>query len=347
MIDFLWPFAALLLPLPWLVRRFMTAAPQSPAGALRVPFYRQLESNALGHGRRTTSRRWRLILASIIWALLVTALARPVWVGEELPLPVEGRDLMMAIDLSGSMGREDFGVDGRATNRLSVVKAAADDFIERRAGDRVGLILFSDRAYLQAPLTFDRTVVRELLDDAEVGLTGQETGIGDAIAIAVKRLKDRPAESRVLVLLTDGASNAGVMQPLAAAQLAADMGIKIYTIGVGAGLMTVQTRLGQRIVNPSEDLDEETLAQIAELTGGQYFRATDVQSLAGIYSAIDQLEPVSGDPLFMRPSVGLFYLPLGLALALIGMFAIALAWPASRRLTTLKPGPSALLGAGS
>ncbi len=323
MITFLWPLAFLLLPLPLLVRFAMKPAPDSAAGALRVPFFATLRGTA-GNAARAGWRNWlRMAVAALVWLLLVAALARPAMIGPEVPLPAEGRDIMMAIDLSGSMGREDFAVNGRATTRLGVVRQAADAFIEGRKGDRIGLVLFSDRAYLQAPLTFDRGVVRALLDQAQVGLTGTETAIGDAIAISVKRLKDRPTGDRVLVLLTDGASNAGVMQPLVAADLAKKLGVRIYTIGVGADRMVVDTAFGRQVVDPSQDLDEATLGQIAETTGGLYFRATDVSGLADIYREIDKLEPVTDAPLYMRPTVALYFWPLGAALALIGLFALA------------------------
>ena len=325
--EFLFPLAFLLLPLPFILRRVCKPVPLTPGGALRVPFYQRLLGHA-GSGNAPSLRHpWRFFLATLIWCLLVSAFARPVFVGKELPLPVEARNLMMAIDLSGSMDREDFHVDGRATNRLAVVKAAADDFIARREGDRIGLVLFSDRAYLQAPLTLDGAVVRALLDEAQVGLTGTQTAIGDAIAIAVKRLKDKPAASRVLILLTDGASNAGVIEPLQAAELAKDLGIRIYTIGVGAERMAVQTALGRQIVNPSEDLDEATLTRIADLTGGRYFRAQDVASLADIYALLDELEPVSGEPVYIRPSVSLFFWPLSVALLLAILLALSLVAP--------------------
>ncbi len=320
--TFLWPLAFLFLPAPLLVRLTLKPLPQSPAGALRVPFFATLQRQHAAGGGRQLQGWLKLAAMTCIWLLLVTALARPAIVGPEMPLPAEGRDIMMAIDLSGSMGRADFMLSGRASTRLGVVKQTADDFIARRKGDRIGLVLFSDRAYLQAPLTFDRGVVRQLLDQAEVGLTGTETAIGDAIAIAVKRLKDRPAGERVLILLTDGASNAGVMTPLVAAGLAKKLGVKIYTIGVGADRVAVNTAFGQRIVDPSQDLDEATLTQIAQTTGGLYFRATDLNGLAGIYHEIDKLEPVADDPLFMRPTVSLFYWPLGGALVLLALFAL-------------------------
>ena len=325
--EFLFPLAFVLLPLPFIVRRVCKPAPMAANGSLRVPFYQRLVASAAHRSASSIHHPWRLLTASVIWALLVTALARPVFVGDEIELPLQGRDLMMAIDLSASMAQEDFAVDGRRSNRLAVVKAAANDFIQRRTGDRIGLILFSDRAYLQVPLTLDRSVVSTLLDQAEVGLTGRQTAIGDAIAIAVKRLKDRPAKSRVLILLTDGASNAGVLAPMQAAQLAKELGIRIYTIGVGAQRALVHTPFGSRIVNPSEGLDEKTLLQIAQLTGGQYFRAQDVESLANIYAELDSLEPASADSAIIRPSIGLFFWPLSAALLLVVLLAMSLLMP--------------------
>jgi Ca-activated chloride channel family protein len=163
-------------------------------------------------------------------------------------------------------------------------------------------------------LTFDRPTVATLLDEAEVGLAGEETAIGDALGMAVMRLRDRPAESRVLVLLTDGAGNAGALGSLDAARLAADEGIRVYTIGVGADRLAVRTSFGDRIVNPSADLDEGTLWEIAELTGGEYFRAKNIEGLANVYRRIDALEPTGGEPLYLRPTRSLFHWPLGVAL---------------------------------
>ncbi len=322
MITFIWPLAFLLFPLPFIARRYLQPVTAGTSGALKVPFFARF---AAGEGRvagTSAQNLWRLLLAWAVWGLLVTALARPALVGEEVPLPAKGRDLMMAIDLSGSMQEEDLTRGGQQATRLAVVKQAADDFLQRREGDRVGLVLFSDRAYLQAPLTFDRTVVRELLGQAQVGLTGQKTAIGDAIAIATKRLKDRQEDSRVLVLLTDGVNNEGVMEPLQAAALAKKLGIRIYTIGVGADAMRVNTVFGQQVVNPSQELDEASLREIAAMTGGEYFRATDEQGLANIYRAIDQLEPVSGDPVYVRPEVALYFWPAGLALGLAALLAL-------------------------
>lgn len=336
MITFLWPLAFLLLPLPLIIRKLTKPIAPTQSGALKVPFFNRLFANRSAESNTAKTSIWRGLLSSLIWLLLVGALARPAFVGPEVPLPAEGRDIMMAIDLSGSMEQDDFALNGRRATRLDVVKAAADDFIDRRKGDRVGLVLFSNRAYLQAPLTFDRQVVRDLLDQAQVGLTGQKTAIGDAIAISVKRLKDRPAKGRVLILLTDGASNEGVMEPLKAAALAKELGIRIYTIGVGGEARAVNTAFGRQLVNPAQDLDEGTLREIASETGGKYFRATDVAGLAAIYEDINKLEPVSGDPLHVRPEVALFFWPAGLAVALIALMGLILAVPTLIRSLTIR-----------
>ncbi|MCU4653299.1 VWA domain-containing protein [Roseibacterium sp. SDUM158016] len=338
MISFLWPFAALLLPLPILARRFLPPRPEGAAGAIRVPFFGALAGGGTAAAR---GRRLPAILAWVIWLLLIAALMRPVLVGEPAPLPVEGRDIMMAVDLSGSMAREDFLAGGRPATRLDVVKAAARDFIGRRAGDRIGLVLFSDRAYVQAPLTFDRAAVSGFLDEAQVGLTGTETAIGDAIAVSLQRLRDRPQGDRVLVLLTDGASNAGVLDPVRAAELAAELNVRVYTIGVGATRMVAQTALGRQVVNPSADLDEATLTRIADMTGGRFFRATDAEGLADVYRAIDRIEPVASDPQVVRPEVSMLHWPLGLALILAlaaGLARLPLALPGERlRKTEARP----------
>ena len=316
MIELAWPWMLALLPVPFVVRRFVPAAPLARAGALRVPFFDGIASVGATGAAASRRRAWVLGTMTAAWVALVIAAARPAWVGDPVPLPAEGRDLMLVTDLSGSMAREDFTIGGAPADRLTVVKQVADDFIGRREGDRVGLVLFGTKPYLQAPLTFDRPTVRTLLDEAQVGIAGDETAIGDALGMAVKRLRDRPAQSRVVVLLTDGASNAGTLDPREAARLAAEEGIRIYTIGVGADAVAVPTLFGQRVVDPSADLDEDTLQAIADTTGGAYFRAKNVEGLANIYRRIDALEPASGEPLHLRPRNELFPWPLGVALAL-------------------------------
>jgi Ca-activated chloride channel family protein len=178
----------------------------------------------------------------------------------------------------------------------------------------VGLILFGSRAYLQTPLTFDTETTALLLDEAEIGLAGRETAIGDAVGLAVKRLREDAANERVLILLTDGANTSGEVDPLQATEFAAREGLTIYTVGVGADEMLIQDFFGQRLVNPSADLDEDTLRAIAERTGGAYFRARDAEALSQIYERLDELEPVESDQESVRPVDELFYWPLAIAL---------------------------------
>lgn len=313
MIAFIWPWLLLALPLPWLLRYFMPPAVTVREAALRVPFLEDFTAVEGGESLKPR-RRWPLWLAVLAWCLLIIAAMRPQWVGEVMEIPVSGRDLMLAVDLSGSMQEEDFILSGEKVDRLVAVKWVAGDFIERRIGDRIGLILFGERAYLQAPLTFDRKTVKTLLNEAVIGLAGKATAIGDAIGLAVKRLRERDAANRVLVLLTDGANTTGMMEPMEAAQLAAGEGLKIYTIGVGADEMLVRGIFGLRKVNPSAELDEETLKNVAEITGGRYFRARDIGELQEIHRQLDKLEPVEEDTRPFRPRKALYYWPLAGAL---------------------------------
>ena len=310
MLELAWPWALALLPLPLLIRRLAPAAP-APQAALRVPFGDELDTELPGASRPAP---WRLWLAALAWILLVAAVARPEWLGEPLELPVAGRDLMLAVDLSESMGIEDFVIGDQAVDRITATKSIAGEFLDRRKGDRVGLILFGDQPFLQAPLTFDRATVRQLLHEAVIGLAGKRTSIGDAIGLAVKRLKDQDVKSRVLILLTDGANTAGQLEPLQAAEVAGRVGLRIHTVGIGADRMIMNTFFGRQVVNPSQDLDEATLKAIAEKTGGRYFRARDTKELESIYEELDRLEPVTGDPEVFRPVAPLFFWPLGTAL---------------------------------
>jgi Ca-activated chloride channel homolog len=320
MFEFAWPWSFLFLPLPWLIRVGLPPAKIEQAAALRVPFLYEFEHSSNGI-QRDGSNRWQVVIASLIWCLLVAASAHPQWLGEPIQRSVSGRDLLMAVDLSGSMQERDFLLGKTPIDRLSATKKVAGEFINRRVGDRIGLILFGDQAYLQAPLTFDRTTVASFLDEAVIGLAGEKTAIGDAIGLAVKRLREHPSDQKVLILLTDGANTAGMVSPLKAAELAAKEGLKIYTIGIGADEMVVRGFFGSRRVNPSADLDEKTLSRIAEQTQGRYFRARDTEELEMIYGLLDSLEPVEKDWQFYRPKMTLFYWPLGLALILTVMFA--------------------------
>lgn len=324
MIEWIWPYAFLALPLPFLIRRYSSQQTSAQA-ALLVPRVDAFSDVLAERERSQQSTWWKLALLWLAWALLVTATARPQWTGEPITLPTSGRDLMLAVDISGSMATEDMQINGEAWDRLSIVKAVVSQFVEARKGDRVGLVLFGTNAYLQAPLTFDLKSVNRLLIEAPVGIAGGKTAIGDAIGLAVKRLRQRPQEDKILILLTDGANNVGEVEPQKAAELAAFDGIKIYTIGVGADEMRMPSFgfLGSRITNPSADLDEDTLKSVASTTGGEYFRARDTQGLQEIYAIIDDLEPIDQDPETYRPIQALYFWPLSLALALFAVLLVS------------------------
>ncbi len=312
MFSFAWPWMFLLLPVPVLVYRLFPAAKTTQA-ALRVPFYEPI--SRISENRLKSSRTSRKLVMALIWCLLLCASARPQWIGETQPIAVSGRALMMAVDISESMKSRDMLIEDELVDRVTAVKLVAEEFIERRTGDRIGLILFGSQAYLQTPLSFDRKTVNTFLQEAVIGIAGRKTAIGDAVGLAIKRLRDqdRGDIDNVLILLTDGANTAGIMEPLQAAQLARSANLKIYTIGVGADPAMVNRLFGQRLLNASSDLDEETLISMAQATGGRYFRARDGDSLEQIYGIIDDLEPVRDESKFLRPITELFYLPLALA----------------------------------
>jgi len=297
------------------------ASHEGAAGAIRVPFYQQL--NTLNTDTSLApSRVWlKAVLVWAIWLALVLAVARPTWVGEPVSLPQDRRDLMLAVDISGSMKEADMLLGQDYTNRITAVKAVVGDFVKQRSGDRLGLILFGEQGYLQTPLTYDSQTVNQQLQEAQLGFAGNATAIGDAIGLAIKKLRDRPAESRVLILLTDGANTAGT-EPLQAANIASEANIRIHTVGVGADSKRVRDFFGRiRDTNPSRDLDEKTLLAVAEKTGGQYFRARDPDELSRIYAEIDRLEPLPEDQTF-RPTRSLTHWPIGLALLLSGLLLL-------------------------
>lgn len=316
MIHFEWPWIFALLPLPLLLRLMTPPAAQLQEAALRVP---NLNRFASGNRIKTGRGKLRPLLIGVsllAWILLVVATARPVWFGDAVALPQKGRNLMLAVDLSGSMQTPDYEINGQQVSRLAAIKSIAGEFIERRVGDRIGLVLFGTNAYLQAPLTFDRRTVHNLLNESAIGLAGQETAIGDAIGLAVKRLRENADGDKILILLTDGESNSGEVAPAKAAELAAKEGIKIYTVGIGSEEMKIQTIFGTRTVKTENDLDEKGLREIAEATGGRYFRASDTQQLSQIYTVLDQLHPVEQGTQTLRPRTTLFFWPLSISLLL-------------------------------
>ncbi len=321
-IEFGLPWAFALLPLPLLVWWLCPPAASGGRG-LRVPFYQRVKM--LPGGSDTGGSLNSLLgifVKTAAWLLLVLAAAQPRWMGPPQSATSEGRDLMLALDLSGSMATEDFAVRGRPIDRFSVVRAVARQFVLDRHGDRVGLVLFGTRAFLQAPVTPDLATVATLLDESEVGLAGEETAMGDAIGLAVKHLRERPAEERVLVLLSDGVSNAGLLDPVKGAELAREAGVRIYTIGVGSDEQVVSTLFGRQMIPGAAELDEGTLRAVADETGGSYFRADDTESLLRVYAELDKLEPTEGATSTIRPVRELFFWPLGGALALCGLLGL-------------------------
>ncbi|GGQ28680.1 vWA domain-containing protein [Shewanella litoralis] len=319
MLALYWPWLLLLLPLPLLIKQTKTT---DVGGHLHIPGIATTTTVTHTHKNKQSRKRYWLM-----WALLVIAIARPQWLGEPIELPSKGRDLMMAVDLSGSMQIEDMVINGQTVNRFTLIQHVLSDFIKRRKGDRLGLILFADHAYLQAPLTLDRRSVATFLDDAQIGLVGKQTAIGEAIALAVKRFDQVDESNRVLILLTDGSNNAGNIEPEVAAQIAAKRNITIYTIGVGAEVLERRTIFGKERINPSMDLDETQLKKLAEMTNGYYFRARNSEELDSIYQQIDKLEPVSRDQLSYRPKSELFYWPLLLSLLISLLIVLQQQWP--------------------
>ncbi|GAB3091603.1 VWA domain-containing protein [Aestuariicella hydrocarbonica] len=319
MLHLEWPWVFALLPLPWIIYRFWPAAKQEDA-ALLVPFFERLPTTGTAVSGPSKTLWLRILMLTLIWLATLTAAARPMWVGDAISMPASGRDLLLSVDISGSMETRDMQWQGEGYDRLSIVKMVVGDFVKRREADRLGLILFGSRAYLQAPLTFDRTTVNQLLQEAQLGFAGEKTAIGDAIGLGVKRLRERPQDSRVMILLTDGANTSGQISPLKAAELAAKAKVKIYTIGVGADEMVTPglfgSSFGARRINPSADLDESTLKSIAQQTGGIYFRARSPEDLQTIYLQLDKLEPIDQEAEVFRPTQSLFYWALALALGL-------------------------------
>lgn len=326
--TFAWPWMLAALPLP-LLARWLLPPRREQGAALRVPWGARLQAVAAAGGRSRAVAGAGL-LAWLAWGLLCVAAARPQVLGPPVSPPEAGRDLMLAVDLSGSMGEPDMELGNRPVDRLTAAKAVLADFLDRRAGDRVGLVVFGERAYALTPLTRDLESVRAQLEDSVVALAGRETALGDAIGLATKRLllaresRDGSAgdagatgprdETQVLVLLTDGVNTAGVLEPRKAAELARDAGIRIHTIGFGsdAGALSL---FGFTMPGGGDSIDEDTLQYIAEATGGRYFRARDTATLAGIYAELDRIEPVErpGEP--VRPRIERYPLPLGMALA--------------------------------
>jgi Ca-activated chloride channel homolog len=320
MFHLAWPWMALLLPLPWIMLRLRRTA-ETSGWALYLPFAASVETP----GAAALRPRYVPVLLTAVWALLVLAAMRPQWLGQPLPAPTHGREIMLAIDCSGSMATQDMG----GASRLEVAQIVAARFVEQRRGDQIGLILFGTRPYLQAPLTADLATVHEFLDRAVVGVAGPQTAIGDAIGLAIKEVRRReqarglPARQSVLILLTDGGNDAGVVQPIEAARIAAQTRLRIFTIGVGAA--EEQSLFGLDTGNT--ELNVGLLRKIVSITGGEYFRATNPQALQAVYRRINQLEPPVAHAQWLRPAAEWFNWPLTLALLL----SVPAAWLMAER----------------
>lgn len=321
MITFDWPQLFYLLPLPLLVYWFVPEKKRQQT-PLFMPFlhHRHIDSSNIAAG---SNNKLSLLLLLCIWLLLICAAAKPVKVGEIVELPANGRDVLLAVDISGSMKIKDMELNNREVNRLTAVKHVVNNFIEERKGDRLGLILFGSNAYIQSPLTFDLKTVATLLNEAEIGFAGQETAIGEAIGLAIKRLANQEEGDRVLILLTDGQNTAGSVDPVKAAQLAKEQNVTIYTVGMGSDKTIRRGFFGMSSYNPSRDLDEKTLKTIADITQGRYFRARNPKELNDIYETINQLEAIEQEPEIFRPQQAVFYWPLGAAMLLCLLHILA------------------------
>ena len=323
--HFAYPSAVFLLLLPLIFRYLFPAVKGLHGDALKIPFIADLQKITVKSGgvwgsqlgkKSSTAALWILYL---IYILLVLAAARPQWVGEPIPIRSQSRDIMLIMDISNSMLEPDFAVGNRRINRLAAVKKTASDFIDKRTDDRIGLILFGTRAYLQAPLTYDKKSVQDILWSMDAGMAGNSTSIGDAIGLALKNIKEDDHKEKILVLLTDGENNDGSLAMPDAINLAKNENVKVYTIGVGSESAFIDSFFGMKIGIGSTGLDETRMKKLAQDTQGKYFRARDTKSLQQIYNAIDKLEPTENNEQFSVETKELFYIPLLVAVILASL----------------------------
>lgn len=318
MLELTWPWFLLLLPVPLAMFFLPKAKPKGNA-----IWWMNTEQLIHHQDIKALSGRFQLrfLCLSFSWVLLVLAITKPVWLGEPTKVAPSGRDLLIALDLSGSMKESDMTLNNRSANRLEAAKSVLSGFVEERRGDRIGIIVFGSKAYLQAPLSFDTKTINQLIQETQIGFAGEQTAIGDAIGLSIKSLEDKPSDKKVLILMTDGANTAGRVKPEQAAAFAASQDVRIHTIGIGADRMLVQSFFGSRVINPSSDLDETLLKNIAAQTGGEYFRAKSTEDLKIIYKTLDALEPTPSEDVWQRPLTSLFH---WLALGAIAFFGLAL-----------------------
>lgn len=326
MFQFYWPWLALLFPLPFVIKKLFPSSKKNEAQKipeLHFPAVSRLKS-AFGADQASTNRSNGVFtfLLTLTWTFLILALMQPENVDQFKVEKNKGHDLMLAVDISGSMQALDFSTKLKNISRLDATKEVVGKFVLGRQGDRVGLVLFGENAYLHIPLTLDTASVSRMLNDTISGMAGSATAIGDAIGLSIKTLRERPEGSRVLVLLTDGEDNASSVPPLEAAKLAKQYGIKIYTIGVGQnGPVPFPNQFGGYGM-AEVPIDEGLLKEIAALTGGQYFRATDQKALESIYSMIDTLEKTESNQMLFLIREPLYRYPLGLAMACLLLLSL-------------------------
>jgi len=311
------PWLFLLLPLPWLVRRLLPTHHERKA-AVRVPFLQRLSRLAglqPGSGVAVTRRplsQW--LMLSLTWSLIVVAITRPQWLEEPVIKELPMRDLLVAVDLSGSMEAQDFtDKEGNTVDRLTAVKEVLDTFFARRDGDRVGLILFGSAAFVQVPFTDDLEVVRELLKEAQIRMLGPRTMLGDAMGLAINLFERSEVDERVLIVLTDGNDTGSLVPPERAAEIARDNGVVVYTVAIGD-----PAAVGEQA------LDEKTLENIAAITGGGYFHANDRQELEDIYTRLDEVNPRQVETQSYRPLTDLFVWPLAVSMMLTLFYIVFL-----------------------
>ena len=317
MFEFAYPLLFLLLPLPLLVY-WLSPVYQESQDSVRVPFFQRLveltgqkpSKGAVVLQRVLFQKFW----VPITWLLLITALARPEWIGEPIEQTKSARDLMVAVDLSGSMETKDFKTtDGDEISRLAAVKQVLAEFIDQREHDRLGLIVFGDSPYLQAPFTQDHAVWITLLNETEIAMAGQSTMFGDAIGLAIKLFEYSETDNRVLIVLTDGNDTGSKVPPIEAAKVAEHKGVKIYTIAIG---------------NPEtsgdEALDLEVMEAIADITGGGFYQALDRAQLQKAYEDIARLEPEEFETLSYRPRYSLHHYPLAIVISGYLLFFVAM-----------------------
>lgn len=317
------PWLLLLLPVPLVLWFYLPAATLKLSSAMRVPFFNAMKE-LIHTEKRHMLKQPHFMLLFVIYSLLVLALTNPRWVGEPQAIHREGHHIMLVLDLSPSMAVNDMRIGNHRVTRLTAVKRAAEHFVKNRVNDSIGLILFGERAYLQTPLTHDRNNVLSRIEDATAGLAGRTTSIGDALGLAVKRLQNVPSKGRVIILLTDGANNSGVLSPIKGAELAHHDGIKVYTIGLGADVNPHSFNDLFLSMNAAAELDEDTLKRIAKITQARYFRATNLPSLEAVYEAINTMETISEEGVTVRPEHD--YYPWPTALACMLFFYLLAHW---------------------